>query len=121
MLLDSNIIIYAVRSDQSALRQFIRENAPVVSLVSYVETLGYHRLRTEEKQLLEEFFAASEILPVTKDIANRAISLRQRRKMSLGDALIAGTALVYKRSLVTHNYDDFNWIPELTLIDPIDN
>ena len=56
MLLDSNIIIYAAEPDQAVLRQFIRDNSPAVSLVSYVETLGYHRLSIEDKQFLEEFF-----------------------------------------------------------------
>ena len=119
MLLDSNIIIYAAEPDQAALRQFIKENNPAVSLVSYVETLGFHRLSLEDKQFLEEFFAASEILPITQEIADQAVLLRQQRCMSLGDALIAGTALVYGFTLITHNTDDFVWIPDLALHDPI--
>jgi predicted nucleic acid-binding protein len=39
--------------------------------------------------------------------------------MSLGDALIAGTALAYKQALVTHNTDDFQWITALEVIDPL--
>jgi len=119
MLLDSNIIIYAAEPDQAVLRQFIRDNSPAVSLVSYVETLGYHRLSIEDKQFLEEFFEASEILPITDDIADGAVRLRQKRRMSLGDSLIAATALQYNLILVTHNTDDFDWIEELTLLDPL--
>jgi hypothetical protein len=119
MLLDSNIIIYAAEPDQAVLRQFIRDNSPAVSLVSYVETLGYHRLSVEDKQFLEEFFEASEILPITDDIADGAVRLRQQRRMSLGDSLIAATALQYNLILVTHNTDDFDWIEDLTLLDPL--
>ncbi len=119
MLLDSNIIIYAAQPNQVALRQFIRDNEPAVSLVSYVETLGYHCLSAEEKKFLEEFFAASNVLPITNSIAGRAVSLRQKRRMSLGDALIAGTALVHQHTLVTHNTEDFDWIPKLQLLDPM--
>ena len=39
--------------------------------------------------------------------------------MSLGDALIAGTALNVKLKLATHNTKDFEWIEELELIDPL--
>jgi len=39
--------------------------------------------------------------------------------MSLGDSLIAATALQYNLILVTHNTDDFDWIEELTLLDPL--
>lgn len=47
------------------------------------------------------------------------ISLRQTRKMSLGDALIAATALVVGRELHTHNIKDYEGIPGLIVIDPI--
>ncbi|MDB9525211.1 type II toxin-antitoxin system VapC family toxin [Oscillatoria sp. CS-180] len=119
MLLDSNIIIYAAEPAQVALRQFIKDNNPAASLVSYVETLGFHRLDLEDKQFLEEFFAATEILPITAEIAERAVLLRQQRRMSLGDALIAGTALSYGLTLITHDTDDFAWIPNLNLHDPM--
>lgn len=117
MLLDSNIIIYAAKPEWALLRQFIEENSPVVSLVSYVETLGYHRLSIGEQQFLEEFFAASYVLPITHEIAKKAIRLRQQRRMTLGDAFIAGTALIHDHKLVTHNVEDFDWIDELTIID----
>ncbi|NJL10763.1 MAG: type II toxin-antitoxin system VapC family toxin [Calothrix sp. SM1_7_51] len=56
MLLDSNIIIYAAQAENSWLREFIAEHDPAVSALSYVETLGYHRLTEIERQFLEEFF-----------------------------------------------------------------
>lgn len=65
MLIDSNIIIYASKPEYSSLRQFIAENSPVVSAVSYVEVLGFHQLIQQEKALLEAFFALTDILPLT--------------------------------------------------------
>jgi hypothetical protein len=47
MLLDSNIIIYASQPENTQIRQFIGEHDIVVSAISYIEVLGYHRL-TEE-------------------------------------------------------------------------
>ena len=85
-----------------------------------METLGYHHLSAEEKKFLEEFFAASNILLITDSIAGRAVGLRQKHRMSLGDALIAGTALVYQYILIGCNAEDFEWIPDLQLIDRID-
>ncbi|MGB3265430.1 MAG: hypothetical protein WBA89_15905 [Microcoleus sp.] len=40
--------------------------------------------------------------------------------MTLGDAIIAATALVYGRSLATRNIGNFRWIAELTLINPFE-
>jgi toxin FitB len=119
MLLDSNIIIYSAQPDQAAIRKFILDNAPLVSIISYVEVLGYHRLTHEAQQFFADFFDASEILPLSDDIATQATRLRQQTRMTLGDSLIAGTALTYNLTLITHNRRDFEWIPDLTVIDPL--
>ena len=44
MLADSNLIIYASRPDHPFLRDWFEREAPSVSGVSLVETLGYHLL-----------------------------------------------------------------------------
>jgi toxin FitB len=119
MILDSNIIIYAAQSEHQFLRDFIVQHAPAVSAVSYVEVLGYHKLGNE-KQLLEAFFKVATVLPLSDDVLIEATKLRQLRKLTLGDALVAATALVYNRTLVTRNDKDFVWIPNLTVMNPFD-
>lgn len=119
MLLDSNIVIYATLPAHTALRQFIREHAPAVSVVTYIEVLGFHRLQESERDLLQRFFAATEILPLSDPVVEQAIRLRQQRRMSLGDSVVAATALAHGRRLVTHNTDDFAWITDLQLLDPL--
>src|SRR5271169_6051222 len=119
MILDSNIIIYAAQAEHETLRQFIAEHTPAVSLISYIEALGYHRLNEEERQFLERFFQATEVLPLSDAVVRWAIKLRQRRRMTLGDAVVAGTAVEHGRILVTHNTDDFRWISEIKLLDPL--
>ncbi len=39
--------------------------------------------------------------------------------MSLGDAIIAATALEHYQTLVTRNIKDFDWIEGLKVIDPL--
>lgn len=119
MLLDSNIIIYATQPHYAALRQFVAEHAPAVSVISYIEVLGYHRLAEHDRHYLEAFFDAAVILPLTENVAQWAVALRQRRRITLGDSIIAATAIAHSRVLVTHNTRDFNWIDELTLFDPL--
>ena len=120
MLLDSNIIIYAAQAEHATLRQFIADHTPAVSVISYIEALGYHRLSEEEQEFLERFFQATEVLPVSDAVVQWAIRLRQRRRMTLGDAIVAGTAVQHGRTLVTHNTDDFRWISEIKLLDPLE-
>lgn len=120
MLVDSNIIIYAAQPAYEALRRFIAQHAPAVSAVSFVEVLGYHRLTEPERQHFEAFFAAATILPLSHDVLEQAVKLRQLRKMSLGDALIAATALASGRALVTRNSDHFQWIAGLSVLNPFE-
>jgi len=60
------------------------------------------------------------VIEITSEIVERAISLRQERKIGLGDAIVAATALVHELPLATRNTKDFKWIAELNLIDPFD-
>ncbi len=119
MLLDSNVIIYAARPEHSALRKFIEAHAPAVSIISQIEVLGYHKLNESDRQFLERFFQTAERFPLSESVVQSAIELRRRRKMSLGDSIIAGTAMVHKRTLATRNIDDFRWIDEIELLDPL--
>jgi predicted nucleic acid-binding protein len=119
MLLDSNIIIYAALPEYGALQDFIAKHAPAVSAISRVEVLGYHLLSAMDRRNFEEFFAAATVLPISDSVLSKAVELRQIRKLSLGDALIAGTALAHGLTLITRNSADFNWIQGLALLDPL--
>jgi predicted nucleic acid-binding protein len=121
MLIDSNIIIYAAQPEHSSLRHFIAQNAPAVSAVSYVEVLGYHQLREADRLQFERFFATATILPLSQPVLDEAVRLRQRSRMTLGDALVAATCLVHGLVLVTHNTADFDGIPGLDVLDPLKN
>ena len=119
MLIDSNIIIYAAQPEHELLRTFIATHTPAVSAVSYVEVLGFHGLTATERQHFESFFAAATILPISQAIVVEAVKLRQQRKQTLGDSLIAATCLVHGLTLVTRNSHDFTWISGLNILNPL--
>jgi toxin FitB len=119
MLLDSNIIIYASKPGYDDLREWLRNHSIIVSALSQLEVLGYHRLTDEERNFFVAFFSIMPILMIMQEVLNQAIELRQQRKMSLGDSIIAATALVHDLPIVTHNSADFQWITNLVVIDPI--
>ena len=120
MLLDSNIIIYAAQPVYTNLRRFIAEHAPAVSAIGYVEVLGYHRLSNQDRRYFERFFQVARVLSISEAILDQAVALRQQRKMTLGDAIIAATALVHGLTLVTRNIKDFQWISNLALLNPLE-
>ena len=120
MLLDSNIIIYAVQNDNPELLELVQDPESSTSIVSYVEVLGYPDLTEENKQAFERIFASIRIFPLNLAIAGRSVALRQQRRMGLGDAFIAATALEHDLTLLTRNTSDFRWIEGIDLKDPIE-
>ncbi len=119
MILDSNLIILAATPAYPGLRRLIGRVNPVVSAISLIEVLGYHKLAPNLKADFEQFFQGARIEPISDAIVAQAISLRQVRKMSLGDAIIAATALEFGHELWTHNTKDFTHISGLIVIDPL--
>ncbi len=121
MLFDSNIVIYSAKSQYAHIKDFILDHHPIsVSAISYLEVLGYHSLDVQSQHYFEVFFQNVSMLPVSEKVIKKASVLRQHKKMSLGDAIIAATALVHGLTLVTHNVKDFEWIDDLSVLDPFD-
>ena len=117
--MDSNIIIYSVKPEYNNLRFFLASNFIICSQISVVETLGYHLLDDQDKQFLEYFFQDVYVVRIEDAIIKIAIELRQKRKVTLGDSIIAATALYYNFPLVTNNESDFTHIPGLAVINPL--
>jgi predicted nucleic acid-binding protein len=66
-----------------------------------MELLGFHRITQEEETLIKQKLEKFSYLPLTKDIENRVVALRQSRKIKLPDAIIAATALSLDIELLT--------------------
>lgn len=119
MLTDSNLIIYAASGNYPKLLEWFLDNKISASAVSLVETLGYHKLKPREIDALGTIFSDLTIIYPSPEVFQTAIDLRQQRSASLGDALIAATAIVHGLTLATHNKKDFEWINSLEVIDPM--
>lgn len=116
VLLDSNIVIYTGITAHDELRHWLKLKNTVVSSISKLEVLGYHSLNTKDRIYFEAFFKQCKLMPINSEIIDFAVKLRQAKSMSLGDAIIAATASLYKFTLVTANTKDFKHIEKLKLI-----
>ncbi|GAB4495414.1 MAG: hypothetical protein OHK0052_02830 [Anaerolineales bacterium] len=119
MLADSNLIIYASSGNYPKLVTWFLENNISISAISLVETLGYHDLKPLEKTMLMTIFSWLTVIYPTPAVFQIAINLRQQHTLSLGNALVAATAISQGLPLATHNIKDFKWIKNLQLLDPI--
>ncbi|WP_210516274.1 type II toxin-antitoxin system VapC family toxin [Hymenobacter terricola] len=117
-LLDSNLLIYSADAAHAFLRPLVQDPANYGSAVSQVETLGFHRLVLADKFYLESIFTLLGVLPVSQPIIERATVLRQQQRMTLGDALIAATALEYGLAVATRNMSDFTPVVVLSVYNP---
>lgn len=121
-LLDANAIIDYI-GDKLTQRAAVAMDNLIddelnISIVVKIEVLGFDG-EPAEMQKLNDFLALALILPVDDLVANKAIDLRKaHKKLKLGDALIAATALVYDFTLVTRNTKDFQIIAELDCVNP---
>jgi predicted nucleic acid-binding protein len=117
ILADSNLFIYAGKGTFDT-ETFIRQTVHC-SIITTVEALGYYELPVQELRALEVLFAWTIVLPLTDEVAQQAIVFRQaKKKMQLGDAIIAATAILNDLELWTANDKDFRHITELRLFNP---
>lgn len=118
MILDSNIIIYSVQPKYIALARYLQANQETVqvSLISALEVLGFHNLAPTDKGMFEAYLNSVTIFPISESVITDAIRLRQQRKRSLGDSIIAATALLYDQPILTNNTADFEDIDGLQVI-----
>jgi predicted nucleic acid-binding protein len=117
VLFDSNVFIYA-GNETIDLAKLEGVEASYAS-ISVIETLGYHEITAAEQRALQRIFDAYQSIELSPSIIERAVALRQNKKMSLGDAIVAATALDYDLELWTANTDDFKHIEDLRLVDPL--
>jgi predicted nucleic acid-binding protein len=121
-LLDTNAVInYLDASLPLTGMQFldaIVDDEPIISIITKMETPGFHFKSIMEQTAMETFASGSTILDLNNDIVNTTIAIRKTKKMKLPDAIIAATALVYGLVLVSSNISDFKNIAGLVCIDP---
>lgn len=119
-LLDANIFIYAPQPAFAHLRPMLIATDSFASEITRLEVLGFHRLSVQEQDYYRTVFSHLLCLPITTLILNRAISFRQQRKMSLGDSIVAATALEHGLILQMRKVKDFAGISGLTVQNPVD-
>jgi predicted nucleic acid-binding protein len=118
-LIDTNIIFDAL-DGKMPLNVLLKANLvdPIVSAVTYIEALGWHKITESELQIMQSFMDKATILPMDQPVVEEAVRIKQQKKIGLGDAIIAATAIIHNMVLVTRDVSDFKSIENLTLFNP---
>jgi predicted nucleic acid-binding protein len=117
ILLDTNVFIYLANGTIAA--KVLKNDDIAFASITKIEALGYAKITVAEQSYLDALFAECEQLDLSEAVVQRAIRLRQQAKMSLGDAIIAATALEQDCELWTADEDDFAHIEELKIHNPL--
>lgn len=118
-IIDANLIIYFANSGFEWLNNHIQTSDSFYAEATKIEVLGYHKITPSAKAFFQIYFDSINALPLTSEIVEVAIELRQIKKMTLGDSILAATALMHDLDLYTHNVSDFMFVPNLRVVDPI--
>ena len=117
ILLDTNIFIYLANG---TLNPAIIANTDIShATITKIETLGLSSIQANELILLGELFNESYGIDLTDDVVECAVKLRQAKQMSLGDSIIAASALENGLTLWTANTDDFMHVDKLSIFNPL--
>jgi predicted nucleic acid-binding protein len=119
ILLDSNILIYSASDKYKYLRDLVKRPDATCSIISKIEVLGYHKITAEQIIYFDAIFNMIHTSPLSDEIVSQAIIYRQRKSMSVGDAIIAASSKVFNSDLYTNNVEDFKGIEDIKIINPV--
>jgi predicted nucleic acid-binding protein len=97
-LIDTNVIshLFADKLPPKA-KEFVKNTLNtnfIISVAVEIEILTHHEI-PEKMPLIEEFISLAIILPLDGEVVKKTIEIRRNnRKLKLGDAIIAATALI---------------------------
>lgn len=120
-LLDTNIIIEAVANSLAATKALfhaVQSEWCGYSAITRLEVFGYPDLTKTEEEALKTVLAELNEIEVTRAIIDRAIKMRQSKRIKAPDSIIAATAQAMDATLMTRNADDFKSIDGLSVLNP---
>ena len=121
LVLDSNILIYLSKGDLDFSKITQGYSNIYISVISYMEALGFNFKNESEKKLIEQLLRSIEVIHTDAEIASAVVEYRSRSKIKLPDAIILATAKKMKADLKTANVRDFkNADKGVRLINPFD-
>ena len=104
IVLDTNIVVFLFKGDQRLALQ-LEEMRLVLSAVSRIELHSWKVMEGEKLTLLDEFMERCTIVEIDREVQDAAIKLRQAKRITVTDAIVAATAMVKGIPLFTGDKD----------------
>ncbi len=126
ILCDTNILVEFYKNNSTIIKELrlIGLNNLAISVITQAE-LYFGAMNKSEFTKIKKHLSLLNIYSINIDISHQFIRLMDTyslsHKLTIPDALIASTALVYQVELYTLNLKDFRFISGLNLYNPINN
>lgn len=106
-LFDTNIIIDYLNGDPRAWTEMERYDSVTISIITYIEVLvGIPKPELYDQ--VKAYLESLNLIPITQEVADLAVSLRQTHGMKVPDALVLACAQHMGALCITRDTKDFD-------------
>ena len=99
---DTNILVDYLNGVEAAKDELARYSTRLISVITFIEVMVGCK-DAEEEKAVRGFLATLDVLDVSAEIAEEAVSLRQRFRLKIPDAIVYATARTQGCILVSRN------------------
>lgn len=100
LMVDSNLFILLMSGSEEAERA-LDDKILFFSFITEIELLGKPGISAAQQTTVKKILGFCNKLTYSDSIGNKAIALKQQKKIKVPDAIIAATALVHDLPLIT--------------------
>ena len=124
ILCDTNIIVEFYKNTSEIIEELrhIGQQQLAISAITHAE-LYFGAINKTELKKIKQHLKLLNLIPLDDAISKEFLGLMERyslsHKLTIPDALIASTALIYREKLYTLNVKDFRFVSGLMLYQPV--
>ncbi len=99
---DTNILVDYLKGVRAAKEELEKYRVRQISIITFIEVMVGAK-NAEEESAIRGFLATFEVLELSAEIAQEAISLRKELRLKIPDAIVYATARIQGCILVSRN------------------
>ncbi|SDD34882.1 hypothetical protein SAMN04488104_102549 [Algoriphagus faecimaris] len=107
-------------SSKLSLLEELYQRDQYYSIITEIELLSWKKLTEKEKLVISDFLSHFRKIELSEDVKDETIRIRKRLNIKIPDAVIAASALVQGKELLTHNQKDFEKVKGLEIFNPME-
>lgn len=89
---DTNVLIYLLEGKRN-VDEYLKNNFIFISVITEIELMGWFNIADADKKVIHSLLKSVTIVDLSQQIKEIAISLKQKHKVKLPDAIIAATSI----------------------------